>query len=285
MFGGRQPLIRRSAVGAGAVAGTDLEPLLQPGGGAGASDAGASAQQQPQPLIRRQAVAMPARGSSARLSAGAAAAAAGAAEATEAGGGPSGGVASGATGQLFVTFGNTAVWDFTRNWVLAVQALSLPFVVGALDRGMSQRCAAAGYTHLDLWREQVRQLAAALPPRLLLAPPPPPVHEDEAPLRASTGTPRLPAALAAPVCCVQAWADPAPAPVRAPTLLPQASAAAQGALHNASFFRADFATFRCGGSRAGSRAAPRTMPCTASHALRPVTHRHRTGTWGPPRCS
>lgn len=115
-----------------------MRPVAKPGAAAAGTDAGTH--QHTQPLIHRQAVATPARGSATELSAASA--------------GASGG---GAGGLTFVTFGNTAMWDFTHNWVLAVQLLRRPFVVGALDRGMSERCAAEGFPHVDLWREEVRR--------------------------------------------------------------------------------------------------------------------------------
>ncbi|PRW57844.1 glycosyltransferase family 77 [Chlorella sorokiniana] len=58
------------------------------------------------------------------------------------------------TGTLFITFGNSAVADFIDNWVLSVQRLGLPYVVGALDRSMGQQCKAAGHPHIDLWRDE-----------------------------------------------------------------------------------------------------------------------------------
>lgn len=70
---------------------------------------------------------------------------------------------------LFITFGNTAVWDFTRNWVAAVQRLGLQFVVGALNRGMSQLCDEAGYPHIDLWSGGKEVRARAGCPAGLLA--------------------------------------------------------------------------------------------------------------------
>ncbi|EFN57248.1 expressed protein [Chlorella variabilis] len=58
------------------------------------------------------------------------------------------------TATVFVTFGNTAMWEFTHNWALSVQRLGAAYLVGALDAGMSELCAQAGLPHLDLWRQQ-----------------------------------------------------------------------------------------------------------------------------------
>lgn len=64
---------------------------------------------------------------------------------------------------LFITFGNTAFFDFTHNWVLSVKRLGVPFVVGALDKGMSEKCAAHGFPVLDLWTEVRTGLAHSGP--------------------------------------------------------------------------------------------------------------------------
>lgn len=40
--------------------------------------------------------------------------------------------------------------DMLLNWVLSVQRLGLPFVVGALDARMAAECAARGWPHLDV---------------------------------------------------------------------------------------------------------------------------------------
>ena len=37
-----------------------------------------------------------------------------------------------------------------HNWVLSVQRLKLPFLVGALDARMAAECAARGWAHLDV---------------------------------------------------------------------------------------------------------------------------------------
>ena len=58
-------------------------------------------------------------------------------------------------GTLFITFGNSAVAEFIDNWVLSVQQLGLPFVIGALDRKTGWRCAQAGLPRIDLWRDEV----------------------------------------------------------------------------------------------------------------------------------
>ncbi|KAL4434049.1 hypothetical protein ABPG75_000490 [Micractinium tetrahymenae] len=55
---------------------------------------------------------------------------------------------------LFVTFGNTAFFDFTHNWVLSVKRLGVAYVVGALDRAMSEKCAQHGFAVIDLWQQQ-----------------------------------------------------------------------------------------------------------------------------------
>ena len=54
---------------------------------------------------------------------------------------------------VFVTFGNSAFWDFTHNWVLSVQRLGIPLLVGALDSGVARSCAAAGFPYLELWHQ------------------------------------------------------------------------------------------------------------------------------------
>lgn len=50
----------------------------------------------------------------------------------------------------FITFGNGAFSDFITNWVLSVQRLGLPFLVGALDARMVEVCKAKGWAHLDV---------------------------------------------------------------------------------------------------------------------------------------
>lgn len=66
---------------------------------------------------------------------------------------------------LFITFGNSAVSDFLENWVLGVRRLGLPFLVGALDRGMSEAGRAAGWPVVDMWSEEVGKGAAWDEPR------------------------------------------------------------------------------------------------------------------------
>ncbi|KAL4446836.1 hypothetical protein ABPG77_008080 [Micractinium sp. CCAP 211/92] len=62
--------------------------------------------------------------------------------------------ASSNTKMLFVTFGNTAFFDFTHNWVLSVRRLGVAYVVGALDRAMSDKCLQHGFPFVDLWKHQ-----------------------------------------------------------------------------------------------------------------------------------
>ena len=50
----------------------------------------------------------------------------------------------------FVSFANGAFSDFIENWVLSVQRLGVPFVVGALDEPMTAHAAQRGWPHLDL---------------------------------------------------------------------------------------------------------------------------------------
>jgi hypothetical protein len=50
----------------------------------------------------------------------------------------------------FITFGNAAFAPFVTNWVLSVQRLGLPFLVGALDAGMVEMCRKHGWAHLDV---------------------------------------------------------------------------------------------------------------------------------------
>ncbi|KAI7836257.1 hypothetical protein COHA_009847 [Chlorella ohadii] len=51
---------------------------------------------------------------------------------------------------VFVSFANGAFKDMLTNWVLSVQRLGLPFLVGALDARMTAECAARGWPHLDV---------------------------------------------------------------------------------------------------------------------------------------
>ena len=50
----------------------------------------------------------------------------------------------------FVSFANGAFADFIENWVLSVQRLGVPFLVGALDEPMTTHAAQRGWPHLDL---------------------------------------------------------------------------------------------------------------------------------------